>query len=136
MEAGQHRPVALHGRDDLHAHGFEPFLVGGEVVAALGRVVAQGLELLAGGQLAGPGGPLDLAFGRGMALGFEARSHFLQAVLVFNLPHQLFLAGVVVAITDDLAVVADPVGHKVDVVMLSVGVPGEDILVLAEAHAF
>ena len=83
-----------------------------------------------------PGGPLDLAFGRGMALGFEARSHFLQAVLVFNLPHQLFLAGVVVAITDDLAVVADPVGHKVDVVMLSVGVPGEDILVLAEAHAF
>ena len=61
--------------------------------------------------------------------------HFLQAVLTLDLPHQLFLARVVAAITDNLAVEADPVGHEVDVVVLGVGVPGEDVLVLAEAHA-
>ena len=136
MEPGQHRPVALHGGDDCDAHGVESLGVGGEAVAVLGHVVAQDLELLAGGHLARPQGPLELAFGGGVALGLYAGGHFLQAVLALDLPHQLFLAGVVVAIADDLAVVADPVGHEVDVVMLSVGVPGEDVLVLAEAHAF
>ena len=44
-------------------------MVGGEAVAALGRAVAQDLELVAGGHLAGPQGPLELAFGRAVALG-------------------------------------------------------------------
>ena len=135
METGQCCPVALHGRDDLDAYGGETFLVGGEAGAVLGGAVAQDLELLAGGHLAGPKGPLELAFGRGVALGGLAR-HFLKAVVPLDLPHQGVHPLVVVAIADDLALAVDPVGHEVDVVMRGVGVPGEDILVLVQAHPF
>ena len=102
MEPGQLCTLLLHGRDDLDAHGGEPFLVGGEAVAVLGRAVAQDLELVAGGGLAGAKGPLELAFGRGVALGGLAR-HFLEAVVPLDLPHQGVHPLVVVAIADDLA---------------------------------
>ena len=102
MESGQRGPVALHGRGGLDAHGVEPLNVGGQAVAVLGCAVAQGLELVAGRGLAGAKGPLELAFGRGVALGGLAR-HFLEAVVPLDLPHQGVHPLVVVAIADDLA---------------------------------
>ena len=114
-------------------YGVETFLVGGEAGAVLGRAVAQDLELVAGRGLAGAKGPLELAFGRGVALGGLAR-HFLEAVVPLDLPHQGVHPLVVVAIADDLALAVDPVGHEVDVVMRGVGVPGEDVLVVVQVH--
>ena len=57
-------PSLLHGRNNVHAGGFQPLDVDGEAVAALGRVGAQTLEPLAGGRLAGAHALLDLALGR------------------------------------------------------------------------
>ena len=102
---------------------------------SLGRVVAQGLEPLAGGRLTGAHALLDLAFGRGVTLGLLARGHGLEAVLVLDLPHQAFLARVVVPVADHLAVKADAVGQDVDVFVRGVGVAADDVLMIREAHA-
>ena len=108
LEPGQLRAVLLHGRNDLDAHGVEPLDVGGEAVALLGRAGAQGLELLAGGGLAGAQRLLNLSLGRGAALGLPAWGNLFQAVFQLDLPHQPLLALVVVPVADDLAVSADP----------------------------
>ena len=110
-------------------------MVGGQAAAVLGRAVAQGLELGAGGGLAGAKGPLELAFGRGVALGGLAR-HFLEAVVPLDLPHQGVHPLVVVAIADDLALAKSI--RLATMWMWScvgVGVPGEDVLILIQVHS-
>jgi hypothetical protein len=58
----------------------------------------------------------------------------LQAEIPLNLSHDGFLPLVVLAVADDLARVGDSVGQDVDVLVLGVGVPGHDELVICEAH--
>lgn len=58
----------------------------------------------------------------------------MQAVVPLNLSHDGFLPLVVLAVADDLARVGDSVDQDVDVIVLGVGVPGDDELVICEAH--
>lgn len=58
----------------------------------------------------------------------------MQAEIPLNLSHDGFLPLVVLAVADDLARVGDTVGQDVDVLVLGVGVPGDDELVVLEAH--
>ena len=58
----------------------------------------------------------------------------MQAEIPLNLSHDGFLPLVVLAVADDLARVGDSVGQDVDVLVLGVGVPGDDELVVFEAH--
>ena len=58
----------------------------------------------------------------------------MQAEIPLNLSHDGFLPLVVLAVADDLAGMGDPVRQDVDVLVLGVGVPGHDELVICEAH--
>jgi hypothetical protein len=133
-QAGQLRALELGHGHQLNACRLQSLLVGGEVGAVLGGCVGQLLELLAGAGLASADCALDLALGRRFALGLDARGHTLQAEIPLNLSHDGFLPLVVLAVADDLARVGDSVGQDVDVLVLGVGVPGHDELVICEAH--
>ena len=78
---------------------------------------------------------LDLAFGGGVALGVPARGDGLQAEVALDAAHERFLAPPVLAVAGDAAVEADAAGEDVDVLVLGVGVAGDEVLVLIEAHA-
>jgi len=128
------RAALLHHRDQLHAHGLQPLLVLTETAAALAGGVTKPLELLPGAGLAGADAALDLALGRGAAVGLDARGHPLQSEVPLDLSHDGFLPLVVLAIADDLAAVGDSVGQDVDVLVVGVGVPGDDELVVSKPH--
>jgi hypothetical protein len=56
-------------------------------------------------------------------------------VIALDLAHQRFLPRIVLALADHLALVRDPVCQNMNVLMLGVGVPGHDVLVVREPHA-
>lgn len=58
----------------------------------------------------------------------------MQAVIPLDLSHDGFLPLVVLPVADHLAGVGDAVRQDVDVLVLGVGVPGDDELVVLEAH--
>lgn len=58
----------------------------------------------------------------------------MQPVIPFDLSHDGFLPLVVLPVADHLAGVGDAVRQDVDVLVLGVGVPGDDELVVFEAH--
>ena len=116
------------------------------------RGVAQELDLFAGGPGRGRGRGLQrgralqlrqaLDLGRGLKLGrAQARlhkavaEHFLEPIVFLDLSQEGLHPAVLVAIAGHAAVIADSVGHKVDVLLCGVRVPGEDILMIAKAHA-
>lgn len=134
-QAGQFLAIALDHGHELDACGFQAFLVGGEVGTVQGGGIGELLEPLAGTGPTGAHGALDLALGGGLALGFAAGSHRLQAVVALDLAHEGFLAPVVLAVADHFAGVGDAVGEDVDVLVLGVGVAGDQVLAAGQAHA-
>lgn len=58
----------------------------------------------------------------------------MQAVIPLDLSHDGFLPLVVLPVADHLAGVRDAVRQNVDVLVLGVGVPGDDELVIGKAH--
>lgn len=58
----------------------------------------------------------------------------MQAVVPLDLSHDGFLPLVVLPVAHDLPVKPDAVRQDVDVLVLGVGVPGDDELVVGEAH--
>jgi len=77
----------------------------------------------------------DLAAGGGTAVGLDAGSELLEMKLALDRAHEKFLALVVLGITHDLAGVSDPIGEDMDVLVLGVGVTGDEVLVVEELHA-
>lgn len=92
------------------------------------------LELLAGAGLPGAGMLLDLAFGRCLPLGLGARGHLLKTMFLLDLPHDYFLSTPVLRVADHLAAMRDPVRHDVNMLMISIVVPGHHVLVIREPH--
>jgi hypothetical protein len=64
----------------------------------------------------------------------DAGSYLLQTIVSLDLAHDLVVALIVVAHVDGFAIKPDSVGHNMDVFVLGVGVPGDNILVVAQAH--
>jgi uncharacterized protein YgfB (UPF0149 family) len=64
-----------------------------------------------------------------------ARGNPLQPVISLQLAHDGFLPLVVLAVAGHAAVKADAVRQNVNVFVLGVGVPGDNKLVLLQAHA-
>ncbi len=58
----------------------------------------------------------------------------MQPIVAFNNAHQCLLTPVIVAVTDNLSVEADPVDEQVDVLVVGVVVACEDVLVRAKPH--
>ena len=77
----------------------------------------------------------DLAAGGGSPLRVDAGAELFEMELALDRAHEDFLALEVLGITDDLASVGDPVGQDMDVLVLGVGVAGDEILVVEELHA-
>lgn len=71
----------------------------------------------------------EFALGGGAPLCLQRRQYRLQAELALDLAHQHFLAPVLVAVTRDGAIELDPVGQQVNVFVLGVVVPRNDVLV-------
>jgi hypothetical protein len=133
-QAGELRATKLDYRHQFHPCCLQPFLVLSEAAAALGGCVAKLLQLLAGAGLAGANAVLDLALGRRFALDLDAWRHPCQTEIPLDLSHDGFLPFVVLTVADYPARVGDPVRQDVDVLVFGVGVPGDQELVVLEAH--
>jgi hypothetical protein len=134
-QAAELGAVELQDGLELDAGGLEAGLVLGVAGAAFGGGVGELLELHAGGDLAGADLLFDLAFGGGAARGLGAGGELLQAVVALDGAHEGFLALVVLGIADDFTSMGDSVGQDVDVLVLGVGVAGDEVLVVTEFHA-
>jgi len=77
----------------------------------------------------------DLAAGGRAALRLDARGELLQAEVAFDRAHEHFLALVILGVADDLAGMGDPVGQDMNVLVLGVGVAGDEVLVVDQIHA-
>ena len=77
----------------------------------------------------------DLAAGGGTTLRLDAGHELLQAEVALDRPHKDFLPLVILGVADDLAGMRDAVGQDVDVLVLSVGVAGDEVLVVDQIHA-
>ena len=97
--------------------------------------VGELLELDAGGDVLGADLLFDLAAGGGAALGLLAGSELLQAVVTLDGAHEDLLPLVVLRVADDLAGMGDAVGQDVDVLVLGVGVAGDEVLVVDQIHS-
>jgi hypothetical protein len=85
--------------------------------------------------LASPGSILDFALSRSLAFRLSAGSHRGQPVIPFNGPHKGFQAPLKLPIVDHFAAKGNPIGQDMDVLMVGVGVAGDDILVVRKTQA-
>ena len=134
-EPGELGAVFLQDGHELDAGGLEALLVLGVTGGTLGRGVGELLELDPGRGVLGADLLFDLAAGRGAALRLEAGGELLQAEVALDGTHEDFLALVVLGVADDLAGMSDPVGQNMNVLVLGVGVAGDEVLVVDEVHA-
>jgi len=135
-EAGELGAVLLQDGHELDTGGLEVVAVLGVGGGSRHGSVGELLELHAGGDVVGADLLFDLAAGGGTALGLLARGELLQAVVTLDGAHEDFLPLVVPRVADDLAGMGDAVGQDVDVLVLGVGVAGDEVLVVDEVHAF
>jgi hypothetical protein len=77
----------------------------------------------------------EFALGRRAPLGQQGGLYRLQAEVTLNLAHQHFLAPVVVAVARDKSIEPDPICQQVNVFVLGVVVPRNEVLVVVQAHA-
>ena len=120
---------------ELDAGGLEVVAVFGVGAGPSHGGVGELLELDAGGDVLGADLLFDLAAGGGAALGFLARGKLLQAEVALDDAHEDFLPLVVPGVADDLADMGDAIRQDVDVLVLGVGVAGDEVLVVDEVHA-
>ena len=59
----------------------------------------------------------------------------MQAIFLFQLPHDDFLSLVIPAVAGHAAIETNPVRQNMDMFVFGVGVPGDDVLIMVEAHA-
>ena len=134
-QAGQLGAAELQDGHELDAGGFQAGLVLGVVATPLGGGVGELLELRSGGDISGAHLRFDLAFGGGSARGFDTGRELLQTKLALDSAHERFLALVVLGVADDQTRIGNAVGQDVNVLVLGVGVPGDEVLVVGEFHA-
>jgi len=134
-QAGQPGAAELHDGHELDSCGFQAGLVLGVAGTVFGGSVGELLELRSGGDISGANLRFDLAFGGGSALGFDTGRQLLQAEFALDSAHERFLALVVLGVADHQTRIGNSVGQDVNVLVLGVGVPGNDVLVVGEFHA-
>lgn len=124
----------MNDRHQFDADGFEPGVVLGEAAAPEGGGLAALLELLPRRGFAGAQAPFDLVFGRCFPLGLRARRDPGQAMIPFDFPHQRFLAPVVLGVAHHCATVGDPACEYMNMLVVGIGVAGDDVLIVHEPH--
>jgi hypothetical protein len=124
----------LHHRQQLNAGRLQARRVVTKAGAALDRAIAQLLQLLACRRLAGAQAMFEFALGHGAPFRFAGGPHRLQAEVTLDLPHQDFLAPIVVAVARDGAIKSYAARQQVNVFVLGVVVARDHVLVVAQAH--
>lgn len=128
-------PFQLRHRHQQHVYRLQTLRVLREAVAVPRCRIAQLLQALARGGLAGAQAFFNLAPGRRVSQHFGGRLHALQIMFALDGTHQHFLAPIVMAVRGDAAVETDAVDQQVHVRMLGVGVARDQILVVFQSHA-
>ncbi len=134
-QAAEHGSVLLQDGHELDAGGLEVLAVLGVGAGSRHRGVGELLQLHPGGDVLRPDLLFDLAAGGRAPLRLPARRELLQAELALDRAHQDFLPLVVLGVADDLAGMRDAVGQDVDVLVLGVGMAGDEVLVVRKTHA-
>lgn len=135
-EATELGAFQLQDGDELDASGLEVVAVLGVGAGPGDGDVGELLQLYAGRNVLRADLLFDLAAGGGSTLGFDTRRELLQAEIALDRAHQNLLPLVILGIADDQAREGDPVGQDVDVLVLGIGVAGDEVLVFCETHAF
>ncbi|NUZ09010.1 hypothetical protein HQN59_25035 [Schlegelella sp. ID0723] len=116
--------------------GLEAPLILGVSRNSLGRCIGKLLQLNPGRGLGGAQLLFDFAAGGRFSLGFDTRRELAQPEIAFDRAHEHFLTRVVLRVAHHRAGPrGDAVGQDVDVLVLGIGVPGNDVLVVDETHA-
>lgn len=128
-------PIELRDRHQFHAGRFEPLRIVAVAATYGDSAIAQLLQALTRRRHSGTKSLFDLALRRRVTLGLDGRSHHLQLVMAFDRAHQDFMAPVIVAVACDVAVEPDAIDQQVDVLVLRVIVPRDQVLVVVQSHA-
>ncbi len=120
---------------ELDAGGLEVLAVLAVGAGAGYRSIGELLQLHSGGDVLRADLLFDLAAGGRATLRLPARRELLQAEVALDGAHEDFLPLVVLGVADDLAGVRDAVGQDVDVLVLGVGMTGDEVLVFRKTHA-
>lgn len=105
-----------------------------ETGTALHRGVAQLLQSLTGRSAACAQAGLDFPLGRSPARRLSRGHDLPQAELTFDLAHQGLLPAIVVAVAGDRAVKLDTIDQQVHMFVISIFMPGHDVLVPIQTH--